>query len=257
MGSIRAFNPVKLFVGVLVSNENLLGDVESQLSSSYGPVDHRSPVLPFTFTDYYRHETGERILRVFLSFELLIDGGQLPEIKRHTNVLEETLAASDKTVKRPVNLDPGYLEHSKVILHRRRIFITECISRRSWRSYDALKWSLRIFPMDLSDYKSTGTRGFLELDDLPRKLRQVCAEKHRKRRRWLDSDSGTTWSVYCSYCLRMDGRPPLLNFTENWGEQCSEDDSCMASTLLACLTISAQDAKSIISTASKAMGIDK
>ena len=95
MGSIRAFNPVKLFVGVLVSNEELLPDVESQLCSTYGPVDHRSPVLPFTFTDYYRHETGDHILRVFFSFERLIDAGQLPEIKRHTNALEETFAAAE------------------------------------------------------------------------------------------------------------------------------------------------------------------
>src|SRR5262245_36690820 len=83
MGSIRAFNPVKLFVGVLVSNEELLPEVESQLCTDYGPADHGSPVLPFTFTDYYRHETGDRILRVFFSFERLIDADQLPEIKRH------------------------------------------------------------------------------------------------------------------------------------------------------------------------------
>src|SRR5262245_26656324 len=116
MGAIRAFNPVKLFVGVLVSSADALPAVESELSSRYGPVDHQSPVLPFTFTDYYRHETGDHILRVFFSFERLIDANQLPDIKRQTNALEETFAESSRTVKRPVNLDPGYLEHSKVIL---------------------------------------------------------------------------------------------------------------------------------------------
>src|SRR4030095_14812774 len=101
MGSIRNFNPVKLFVGVLVSNENLIAGVESELSATYGAVDYRSPVLPFTYTDYYRQETGDKILRVFLSFERLIEADQLPEIKRFTNDLEGRLVAVDTTVTRP------------------------------------------------------------------------------------------------------------------------------------------------------------
>jgi hypothetical protein len=179
MGSIRAFNPVKLFVGVLVSNENLLGDVESQLSSSYGPVDHRSPVLPFTFTDYYRHETGDQMLRVFLSFELLIDGGQLPEIKRHTNVLEETLAASDKTVKRPVNLDPGYLEHSKVILASTKNFYHRMYLGRGIFGEVTMHFrnnGLEFFPWTYPDYQSEDYRKFfLELRSRYRaQLKSMC-----------------------------------------------------------------------------------
>jgi hypothetical protein len=116
MGSIRNFNPVKLFVGILVSNESLIESVEAQLSAKYGPVDYRSPVLPFTFTDYYRRETGDNIHRLFLSFERLIEADTLPEIKRHSNLLESEFAAGEQPVKRPVNLDPGYLEHAKVIL---------------------------------------------------------------------------------------------------------------------------------------------
>ena len=116
MGSIRNFNPVKLFVGILVSNENLIAGVETELSATFGAVDYRSPVIPFTFTDYYRHETGDQILRVFLSFERLIEADRLPEIKHFTNELEKRFAATETTVPRPVNLDPGYIEHAKVIL---------------------------------------------------------------------------------------------------------------------------------------------
>ena len=116
MGSIRNFNPVKLFVGILVSNESLIENVEAELSAKYGPVDYRSPVLPFTFTDYYRRETGDDIHRLFLSFERLIEADSLPEIKHHTNALEAEFAAGSTGVKRPVNLDPGYVEHAKVVL---------------------------------------------------------------------------------------------------------------------------------------------
>jgi len=116
MGSIRTFNPVKLFVGILVSEEGRLAEVESRLSAEYGVIELRSSIIPFTFTDYYRHETGDRILRTFFAFERLIEADRLPEIKHWTNALEAEFAAAGSAVQRPVNMDPGYLENSKVIL---------------------------------------------------------------------------------------------------------------------------------------------
>src|SRR6476620_362568 len=105
MGSIRSFNPVKLFVGVLVSDPKLIDAVQTRLANVYGPVDHRSDVIPFDFTDYYEAEMGDIVDRVFFSFERLIEADQLPEIKRQTNQLEDELAPLLRTpntnVKRP------------------------------------------------------------------------------------------------------------------------------------------------------------
>ncbi len=92
MGAIRQFTPVKLFIGVLVSHTKLLADVEQRLIALYGPIDHRSPVIPFDFTDYYEPEMGDIIDRAFFSFERLIEADQLPEIKRQSNELEDSLA---------------------------------------------------------------------------------------------------------------------------------------------------------------------
>src|SRR5437660_2449107 len=116
MGVIRQFNPVKLFIGVLVSHSKLIAEVEQRLAAAHGPIDHRSPVIPFDFTDYYEAEMGDIIDRIFFSFERLIEADRLPEIKRQTNQLEEELSSRLETVKRPVNLDPGYIELAKVVL---------------------------------------------------------------------------------------------------------------------------------------------
>jgi hypothetical protein len=120
MGTIRQSTPVKLFIGVLASHPNFIPQVEQRLVEAYGPIDHRSDVIPFDFTDYYQAEMGDIIDRVFFSFERLIEADQLPEIKRQTNRLEGELAPLLRTpgaaVKRPVNLDPGYIEQAKVIL---------------------------------------------------------------------------------------------------------------------------------------------
>ena len=120
MGTIRPFAPVKLFIGVLVANSKFIPQVEERLTAAYGAIDHRSDVIPFDFTDYYENEMGDLIDRVFFSFERLIEADQLPEIKRQTNQFEDELTpllrTSSTSVKRPVNLDSGYIEQAKVIL---------------------------------------------------------------------------------------------------------------------------------------------
>jgi hypothetical protein len=120
MGAIRSFTPVKLFTGVLVSNSKSIAKVEERLAAAFGPIDHRSDVIPFDFTNYYEPEMGDIIDRVLFSFERLIEADQLSEIKRQTNHFEEELAPlvqpAGRSFKRPVNLDPGYIEQAKVIL---------------------------------------------------------------------------------------------------------------------------------------------
>jgi hypothetical protein len=116
MGSIHPLYPVKLFTGVLLSEPTLAGEVEARLQSLYGAVDHRSPIIRFDFTNYYQPQMGDQIDRVFFSFERLIEPDQLPHIKRETNGIEEQMSPLVTTVKRPVNLDPGYVEQAKVIL---------------------------------------------------------------------------------------------------------------------------------------------
>jgi hypothetical protein len=179
MGSIRAFNPVKLFVGVLVASEDRVAEVEARLLATYGPLDFKSPLLPFTFTDYYRQETGDHILRIFFSFERLVEADQLPGVKCDTNALEETFAAAGRDVKRPVNLDPGYLENSKIILASTKNFYHRMYLGRGIFGEVTMHFrngAYEFFPWTYPDYKSPEyQKFFLELRAIYRKqLRQMC-----------------------------------------------------------------------------------
>ena len=166
MGSIRTFNPVKLFVGILISEEGRLAEVESRLSAEYGGIELRSSIIPFTFTDYYRHETGDRILRTFFSFERLIEADRLPEIKHWTNTLEAEFAAAGSPsgdIRRPVNLDPGYIEHSKVILAStknfyHRMYLGRGIFGEVTMHFRNNAWEF--FPWTYPDYQSEDYRKF-------------------------------------------------------------------------------------------------
>ena len=177
MGVIRSFNPVKLFVGVLVSHSKLIPDVENRLAAAYGPIDHKSDVIQFDhFTDYYKAEMGDLIDRVFFSFERLIEADQLAEIKRQTNRMEEEMTNLLPAVKRPVNLDPGYIEHAKVILAStknfyHRIYLGSEIFAEVTMHFKNNTY--QFFPWTYPDYQSK------DYQDLFLKIRQIYRSQLR------------------------------------------------------------------------------
>ncbi|MGD8453172.1 MAG: DUF4416 family protein [Phycisphaerae bacterium] len=118
MARPRAAQPVKLVIGLLSGDQDLLRRARHLLSREYGDVDTESDVWPFTMTDYYEPEMGPGLRRWFLSFQRLIRPEALAEIKRHTNELEQTIAADclRPDCPRPVNIDPGYLDLARLIL---------------------------------------------------------------------------------------------------------------------------------------------
>ena len=109
--------PVKLIIGILVADQRCLTAAVKAIESRFGKIDLTSDVWPFTQTDYYKEQTGLKILRQFVTIEKLIKPGKLAKIKHKTNKLEEELVGELKSdFPRPVNLDPGIIEPSKLIL---------------------------------------------------------------------------------------------------------------------------------------------
>ncbi len=153
MGKIRAPEKVKLVIPILISKllyENLFGEILLKLKKRFGEIDFLSEVLEFNFTDYYDLEMGKDIFRIFVSFKNLINKDELPDIKIFTNKLEEEYFG-EFNFKRPLNLDPGYIELSKLILASTKNFyhriylkggiyaeVTLFYSNRKWNN---LQWT--------------------------------------------------------------------------------------------------------------------
>ena len=117
MGEIRAPKPVKLLVGMLAQRPEWFEAAERLLAEAFGPIDLASGLIPFDFTRYYEPEMGPNLLRKFVTHERLIAPDQIAPIKVCTNGFEEALARDLAAgVARPVNLDPGYLDGSKLVL---------------------------------------------------------------------------------------------------------------------------------------------
>jgi hypothetical protein len=117
MWKLKDPKPVKLIIGILAANYQCLHTAADSLSDKFGKVDFSSEVWPFDQTDYYKEQTGPRILRQFVSIKRLIEPGLLAKIKHQTNKLEQKLTKKlALPLTRPVNLDPGIIEPSKLVL---------------------------------------------------------------------------------------------------------------------------------------------
>jgi len=150
MWTLKEPNPVKLIVGILAANYQCLHSAAHALTDKFGNADFTSEVWPFDQTDYYKEQMGPRILRQFVSIDRLIHPEKLAKIKLRTNKLEQKLAKTlGIPVSRPVNLDPGIIEPSKLVLgttknYSHRIYIgrkmyaevTLIFNKGSWQPLD-------------------------------------------------------------------------------------------------------------------------
>ncbi len=113
MGKVKEPDPVKLFFAEFTSEAELFPQVEDRLKDMFGEIDFSSPLFDFDYTDYYAEEMGIELKKKFVSFKKLIAPQELSRIKRASQVLEEEFSREGK---RRINLDPGYLTLSKVVL---------------------------------------------------------------------------------------------------------------------------------------------
>ncbi|MFN7181847.1 MAG: DUF4416 family protein [Planctomycetota bacterium] len=117
MGKYRDPSKVKLFAGIITKFREEVGLVKGFLEKRFGEIDLETEPSLFDYNDYYRQEQGSPLFRIFYSFSNLIKPDELAKIKRWTNFIEEILKSYKKwDVRRPFNLDPGYLSLSSVVL---------------------------------------------------------------------------------------------------------------------------------------------
>jgi hypothetical protein len=94
-----------------------MDDLKQAMVKHFGRIDLESPIHSFDHTDYYRDEMGPGLRRGFLSFDRLVPPDELADIKRFTNRMEiQWGRMKGKKISRRVNMDPGLLSLSNLIL---------------------------------------------------------------------------------------------------------------------------------------------
>ena len=160
MWEIEKPKPVKLIVAVMAADNKCLSAALGAIVAEFGTTDFESDIWPFDQTDYYKEQAGPHIVKQFVSIEKLIDPGELAQIKHKTNQIEQTqaelLRSSGVVWPRPINLDPGIIEPSKLVLastknFSHRIYIGEQMYAEVTLVFNKGKWES--FPYTFGDYK--------------------------------------------------------------------------------------------------------
>ena len=178
---------VKFICGMIGTRKEWFDEARRALVGALGETDLISDIMDFDFTHYYDAQMGSPLFRRFVSFERPAGPEALIEAKLLTNEIEREFAArlgslapgavpdvdlarlSGKEIpppspRRPINLDPGYVESSKLVLASMKNFshrlylgrgvygeVTLLYHKGRW---DALPWT---FP----DYASGRYHPFL------------------------------------------------------------------------------------------------
>lgn len=134
---------VKLVIGILYPDTNLLAWVHERLEIRFGSLERVLSGIPFDHTDYYK-DIAPKLYRGFVSFKGLFDAGELADWKKATCEIEKQSGLSRK-----VNIDPGYIDGARLALastkdHAHRIYLRDGIFaevtlryvKKSWRPYE-------------------------------------------------------------------------------------------------------------------------
>ncbi|MCX7990439.1 MAG: DUF4416 family protein [Proteobacteria bacterium] len=107
----------KPFFSVFSADRELIYETMINLSDIYGEIDSETDFLSFNQTSYYEKEFGKNLERKIFSIKGLINPLYAIDIKLMAMEMEESLSRDEK---RTVNIDPGYVELSHIILTTRK-----------------------------------------------------------------------------------------------------------------------------------------
>jgi len=166
MAEAKPFTPAKLIVGIISSLGAAAGRTEEALTAIYGPVDLKSAPFPFDQTDYYVKQMGRGLSRLFLGFSRLVLPESLSNIKVYTNALEEEIRKAFVREERVVNIDPGILTASALIMATAKDFAHRIPLGQGIYAHLELLFSrkaVKFLPWTYPDFKQEGyQRYFLE-----------------------------------------------------------------------------------------------
>lgn len=114
-------SPVFLFTAIFSRDVSLFDKISVILERKFRRISKRSKIFDFIHTDYYTEEMGKDLKKMFFVFGKPISPEKLINIKLYTMKLERKFSIKENVcLKRRVNLDPGYLSLSKVVLSTRK-----------------------------------------------------------------------------------------------------------------------------------------
>jgi hypothetical protein len=165
MGEAHEPRPVNLVCPMLAARAEWLDAAQERIEAAFGPADLVGETWPWPFSSYYEHEMGGPLLRRICSLRDLAAPDDIIEVKLRTNRMEKELAEAlsagggpGAVPPRPVNLDPGYVALSKMVLattkdYAHRLYLghgiyAECTLRWRHGGFQPCEWTYPDYATD-------------------------------------------------------------------------------------------------------------
>lgn len=163
MGKIYDFEPEKLIMGVIYHDEEVFARAMQLLTDEFGEIEDVSEEFSFSkeFSTYYDDELGGEGKRRIYSFKALVDPARQAEIKEFTNSIEARFSTESG---RLINLDPGFLNHGRLMLATTKATGFRIPLARGINTELTLFWARggwNKFPWTYRDYQSKRVQDFL------------------------------------------------------------------------------------------------
>ncbi len=146
MGEVDQVKPSLFLVAAFSRYPAALDWARTWCESAWGRIVLESERFDFSETDYYDESMGAGQQKTFFALEKLIDPAELSSRKIASNSAELVYATDHAAdVLRPLNLDPGYITESKLVLastknHAHRIYLSQGIYAEITLRYRGGQW---------------------------------------------------------------------------------------------------------------------
>jgi hypothetical protein len=146
MGEVYQHRPVMLIAAVISRFEEAFGWTRNKSIDCWGEIEIESPRFDFVETGFYRETMGESLQKQFFAYTNLIDPEKIASAKITANAWEREFADEAQwPVKRPLNIDPGYITEAKLVLattkdRDHRIYLQQGIFAEVTLHYHDRQW---------------------------------------------------------------------------------------------------------------------
>lgn len=151
-------------VAVFSRYEPVINLCRERMAAKWGTITLTSPLFDHSETSYYEAEMGDQLKKQFWITEGLYEPSQLAADKLQSNAWEAEIAAEMNSPEpRPVNMDPGYLTLTKLVLasakdRAHRIYLSNGIYAEECLYYLDHRWQSR--PWTYPDYQRADFQDF-------------------------------------------------------------------------------------------------
>lgn len=149
--------PSLLLVAAFSRHDSAIQWSQTQVESHWGPIALASDLFEHDETSYYEASMGSSLLKKFFIVSGNFDPERLPKIKLQSNTWEAELAQTAAySEQRPLNIDPGYLTLTKLVLasakdRAHRLYMADGIYAEECLYFLENRWQSR--PWTYPDYQ--------------------------------------------------------------------------------------------------------